>query len=163
MPMKLNSSRVIVALAVLAGLVASLGLAAVITAGFTLSFDAIGAVGRACGVRDEIAWLLPAAVDGAMSVGTVTAVVVRRLHRSTAYPWTVVSVHLLVTLVDALVDTLEPVAVRSQASVGGPPSGAMYGDAPQEVHEGTGSRVRWQQAESRHGAVVAIRQPAAEA
>jgi hypothetical protein len=77
-------------LAVLAGLVAGVGLIAVISAGFALSFDAIRTVGRASGIRDGWVWLLPAAIDGAMAVVTVTAVVVRRLGNSTAYPWTVV-------------------------------------------------------------------------
>ena len=150
------SRRVLVGLAVLAGAVAGCGLFAVIGAGFALSFDAVGAVGRASGIRSGLSWLLPAAVDGAMSVGTVTAVVVRRFHRSTAYPWTVVlvnagisvacnalhaymgeamrlpvavatsvsaipavnlamSVHLLVTLVDALAHVLNPGADRAAA------------------------------------------------
>jgi hypothetical protein len=81
---------VTVALAVLAGMVAGFGLFMVITAGFALSFDSIRAVGRAVGVRGDWAWLLPAAIDGAMAVATVTAVVVRRLGRPTAYAWTVV-------------------------------------------------------------------------
>jgi Protein of unknown function (DUF2637) len=69
----------------LAGLVAGVGLmAAVITAGFALSFDAIRDVGGASDVRGDWAWLLPAAVDGAMSAATVAAVVMRRLDQSTA-------------------------------------------------------------------------------
>jgi hypothetical protein len=36
---------------------------------------------------------LPTAIDGAMSVATVTAVVMRRMGRSTLYPWTVVLVN----------------------------------------------------------------------
>lgn len=45
------------------------------------------------GISSGLVWLLPTAIDGAMAVGTVTAVVVRRLHRSTAYAWTVVAVN----------------------------------------------------------------------
>lgn len=84
------SSAVTMSLGVLAGLVAGVGLLVVITAGFALSFDAIRAVGRASHVRVDWAWLLPAAVDGAMAVGTVTAVVMRRLGHSTVYAWVVV-------------------------------------------------------------------------
>src|SRR5512139_3107002 len=86
-------SYLLVALGGLAALIVSIGLAAVISAGFALSFDAIGTVGRASGMRADLAWLLPAAVDGAMAVGTVTAVVVRRLQRPTVYPWAVVLVN----------------------------------------------------------------------
>lgn len=92
------STYIAFGLAALAGLVAGAGLLAVITAGFALSFDAIGAIGRASGVRAELAWLLPAAVDGAMAVGTVTAAVVRRLRQSTAYPWTVVLVNAAISV-----------------------------------------------------------------
>lgn len=86
------------ALAGLAGVVASVGLLAVIAAGFALSFDAIGAVGRASRIRAELAWLLPMAVDGAMAVGTVAAVVVRRLGQSNLYPWTVVLVNVAISV-----------------------------------------------------------------
>lgn len=91
-------SYVVVILGGLAALIVVVGLVAVISAGFALSFDAIGAVGRASGMRSDLAWLLPAAVDGAMAVGTVTAVVVRRLRRSTVYPWTVVLVNTTISV-----------------------------------------------------------------
>lgn len=87
------SAWLVIGLGVLVGSVAGVGLVVVISAGFALSFDAVSAVGRASGVRPELAWLLPAAVDGAMAVGAVTAVVVRRLGRSTVYPWLVVLVN----------------------------------------------------------------------
>jgi hypothetical protein len=75
------------------------GLIMVIAAGFALSFDAVSAVGRAARLRSSWAWLLPAAVDGAMTIATVTVVVMRRLDRPTTYPWTVVVVNSAVSLV----------------------------------------------------------------
>ena len=80
-------------LAVLAAVVAGTGLLVVVVAGFALSFDAVRTVGRACHVRQDWAWLLPAAVDGAMAVATVTVVVLRHLGRPTVYPWAVVLVN----------------------------------------------------------------------
>jgi len=77
-------------LGIVAGTVASLGTVAVAVAGFTLSFDAIRAVAVAAHVRPSWAWLMPLSVDGAMSVATVAAVVLRRLGRRPAYPWLVV-------------------------------------------------------------------------
>lgn len=80
------------ALGTLAGLVAAAGTMAVVTAGFTLSFDAIRRVAIASYIRHDWAWLMPVAVDGSMAVATVTAIVMRRLGRSARYPWLVVFV-----------------------------------------------------------------------
>lgn len=80
-----------IAFGVLAGVVASTGTAAVTAAGFALSYDAIRAVGIASRIRAELGWLLPVSVDGAMAVGTIAAVVLRRMSGRTAwYPWAVV-------------------------------------------------------------------------
>jgi hypothetical protein len=87
-----------VSLGVTAAASAGLGLIMVIIAGFALSFDAIRTVGQASRIRHDWAWLLPAAVDGAMSVATVSVVVLRRLGRSTAYPWLVVGVNAAISL-----------------------------------------------------------------
>jgi hypothetical protein len=82
---------VAVGLGVLAGVVAAAGAVAVSVAGFTLSFDAIRAVGQGAHMRHDWAWLLPVSVDGAMAVATVAAVVLHRLTGKTAwYPWAVV-------------------------------------------------------------------------
>jgi hypothetical protein len=81
-----------VALGVLAGIVAAVGTLAVAVAGFTLSFDAIKAVGIASRVNEQIAWLLPISIDGAMAVATVTAIVMKRLGHANWYPWLVVLV-----------------------------------------------------------------------
>lgn len=78
------------ALGVLAGMVATAGTLSVAVAGFTLSYDAIRKVGIASGVRPDWAWLLPVSIDGAMAVGTVTAVVMNRMGRRAWYPWLVV-------------------------------------------------------------------------
>jgi len=95
----ISGSRAIAAgLGILATLTAALGLMMVIVAGFALSFDAIRAVGQASRIRHDWAWLLPAAVDGAMSVATVSLVVLRRLNRSTAYPWFVVGVNAAISV-----------------------------------------------------------------
>lgn len=66
-PGRFHESAVLVSvLAVLACMIALARLVAVIVAGFALSFDAIRAAARASGIRADWAWLLPAAVDGAM-------------------------------------------------------------------------------------------------
>lgn len=85
-------------LTVLAGLVVVAGMAVVITAGFALSFDAIRVVGRAARIRPDWAWLLPAAIDGAMAVATITVVVLRRIHQPTAYPWAVVLINAAISV-----------------------------------------------------------------
>ncbi|MFB9415707.1 DUF2637 domain-containing protein [Dactylosporangium matsuzakiense] len=86
----MRATWVTIALGVVAGVVASVGLLAVTAAGFALSFDAIQAVAVAAHVDRRLAWMMPVAIDGAMAVGTVTAVVMRRLGRSAWYPWLVV-------------------------------------------------------------------------
>lgn len=78
------------ALGVLAGVVASVGALAVVGAAFTLSFDALRDIATAAHVRPSLAWLYPVAVDGAMAVAAVTAVVLRRMRQAVWYPWTVV-------------------------------------------------------------------------
>lgn len=77
-------------LSAVAGTVAVAGILGVVVAAFALSFDAIRAVAVAAHIRASIAWLFPVAVDGAMSVATVCAVVLRARGRSAAYPWAVV-------------------------------------------------------------------------
>lgn len=86
-------------LSVVAGTVAVAGILGVVSAAFALSFDAIRAVAVAAHVRRELAWLFPVAVDGAMSVATVCAVVLRARGRSAAYPWAVVLFGALVSVV----------------------------------------------------------------
>lgn len=82
-----------------AGVVATVGVLAVVAAAFALSFDAIRAVAVAAHIRPGLAWLYPVSVDGAMSVATVTAVVLRRLGRSALYPWLVVVTGAVVSIV----------------------------------------------------------------
>jgi hypothetical protein len=86
------------ALIVLGACAAVLGTLAVIAAGFALSFDAIRAVGDAAGIRASIAWMLPVSVDGAMMVATITAIVLRTMHRPVWYPWLVVCVGIAVSI-----------------------------------------------------------------
>lgn len=88
-----------VALGVLAGIVASAGVLAVTAAAFALSFDAIRFTAQAAHIRASLAWLFPVAVDGAMAVAVVAAVVLRRLGRSAVYPWLVVLFGALVSIV----------------------------------------------------------------
>ena len=80
------------ALGVLAGLVATAGVLAVVTAAFALSFDAIRDVARAAHIRPDWAWMYPVSVDGAMSTAAVCGVVLRRMGRRNVYPWAVVIV-----------------------------------------------------------------------
>lgn len=84
------SRAVLVVLAVVAGLVVTAGLAAVVVAGFSLSFDAIRHVAIAAYIRPDWAWFMPVAVDGSMAVATVTAVVMKWLGQPARYPWLVV-------------------------------------------------------------------------
>lgn len=88
-----------VALGVLAGIVAGAGVLAVTVAAFALSFDAIRFTAQAAHIRPSLAWLFPVAVDGAMAVAVVAAVVLRRLGRSAVYPWLVVLFGALVSIV----------------------------------------------------------------
>ncbi len=79
-----------VALGVIAGLVAAVGVLAVTAAGFALSFDAIKSMAVVARINPDLAWLLPVSIDGAMAVATVAVVVMRGLGRSPSYPWFVV-------------------------------------------------------------------------
>lgn len=88
-----------VTLIAVAATLASLGTLAVTAAGFTLSFDAIRAVGIAAHIRQDWAWMLPVSVDGAMATATVVAIVMYRLtgkHRM--YPWVVLAVGVIVSM-----------------------------------------------------------------
>lgn len=87
-----------VALTVVACVVATVGTLAVIAAGFVLSFDAIKAVGEAASINPDVAWLLPVAIDGAMAVATITAIVLRFLGRQVWYPWLVVVVGVVISV-----------------------------------------------------------------
>lgn len=82
-----------------AGLVATLGVLAVVAAAFALSFDAIRSVAIAAHITPGLAWLYPVAVDGAMATATVCAVVMRARGRSAVYPWAVVLFGALVSVV----------------------------------------------------------------
>lgn len=77
-------------LVILACVVASVGTLAVMAAGFALSFDGIRRVGIAAYINPVLAWMLPVAIDGAMAVAMVTAIVLRALGRTPIYPWLVV-------------------------------------------------------------------------
>lgn len=69
--------------------VATLGTLGVIAAAFALSYDAIANVATASGMNPSLAWLLPVAIDGAMCVAAVVAVLLRLAGRSGWYPWVV--------------------------------------------------------------------------
>jgi hypothetical protein len=85
-------------LGVAAGIIAAIGTIAVAVTSFSLSFDAIEAVAKAAHVRGSIAWMMPVTVDGAMSVATITAVVMHRLDRSPIYPWIVVGAGVVISI-----------------------------------------------------------------
>lgn len=104
------------ALAVLAGVVATLGTLAVTVAGFSLSFDASKAVAIAAHIRKEWAWLLPVSVDGAMAVAAVVAVVMRHLKKGDVawYPWVVVA---LGALISVACNALHAVGAQGQTLV----------------------------------------------
>jgi hypothetical protein len=89
------------ALGVAAGVVAGVGTLAVAVTSFSLSFDALTAVAKAAHIRHEIAWMLAVAVDGAMLVATVSALVMGRMGRTGKelwYPWTVVIAGVLISI-----------------------------------------------------------------
>lgn len=68
------------------GVVAILGTLAVVIAAFTLSFDATRAVAVASRISVRLAWLMPASIDGAIAVATVSFVVMRHLGQRGVYP-----------------------------------------------------------------------------
>lgn len=70
--------------------VAVIAALAVVIAAFVLSFDALQAVAEGAKVANTIAGLMPLAVDGAITVGTMSALVLKALRQSTAYAWFVV-------------------------------------------------------------------------
>jgi len=70
--------------------VAVFALTAVVVGAFVLSFDAITAVSEAAHVDDGLSWLMPVSVDGAMTVGTMAALVLKMLKKGTGYAWFVV-------------------------------------------------------------------------
>jgi hypothetical protein len=89
---------VALALAIVAGIVASVGLLAVISAGFALSFDAISAVAIAAHIAADKAWMMPVSIDGAMLVASVHFVIARRQGGKGFYPLTVVIVGTLISI-----------------------------------------------------------------
>ncbi|MGI5288007.1 DUF2637 domain-containing protein [Nonomuraea polychroma] len=70
--------------------VAVVALVAVVVGAFVLSFDAITAVSKAAHVAAGLSWLMPVSVDGAMTVGTMSALVLKMLKKGTGYAWFVV-------------------------------------------------------------------------
>jgi hypothetical protein len=87
-----------IALGVTAGTIASVGITAVTTAGFALSFDSIRTVARAAYINVNLDWMLPVAIDGAMAVASVTAIVMQKLGRKPLYPWVVVLANVLISV-----------------------------------------------------------------
>ncbi|GAB4052714.1 DUF2637 domain-containing protein [Catellatospora paridis] len=88
-----------VALSVLAGVVVIVGFCAVVGAGFALSYDALKAVAIGAHMRPDLAWLFPVTVDGAMAVATIVAIVMKKMEKSTWYPWTVVIVGAVISVI----------------------------------------------------------------
>ncbi|WP_433516480.1 DUF2637 domain-containing protein [Nonomuraea sp. CA-143628] len=70
--------------------VAVVALVAVVAGAFVLSFAAITAVSEAAHIDAGLSWLMATSVDGAMTVGTMTALVLKMLGRKTGYAWFVV-------------------------------------------------------------------------
>lgn len=70
--------------------VAVVALVAVVVGAFVLSFAAITAVSEAAHITPGLSWLMATSVDGAMTVGTMTALVLKMLGKSTGYAWFVV-------------------------------------------------------------------------
>lgn len=87
-----------VALAVGGGIIVGLVLVAVIGAGFALSFEATREVAEASRIGHGVSWLLPVAIDGAMMIATIVAVVLRRLSQPSGYPMVVVIIGTLLSI-----------------------------------------------------------------
>lgn len=88
-----------IALATLAGVVASAGALAVVVASFTLSFDGLRAVAITAGIRKDWAYLMPVSIDGAMATATVVAIVMYYATRRHAiYPWVVLMTGVAVSI-----------------------------------------------------------------
>lgn len=88
-----------IALATLAGVVATSGALAVVVASFTLSFDGLRAVAITAGIRKDWAYLMPVSIDGAMATATVVAIVMYYATRRHAiYPWVVLMTGVAVSI-----------------------------------------------------------------
>ncbi|WP_433519025.1 DUF2637 domain-containing protein [Nonomuraea sp. CA-143628] len=70
--------------------VAVFALVAVVVGAFVLSYDALTAVAEAAHVAMSLSWLMSVSVDGAMTVGTMAALVLKMLGKTTGYAWFVV-------------------------------------------------------------------------
>src|SRR5690242_5153866 len=70
--------------------IAVLALVAVVVGAFVLSYDALTAVAKAAHIAEGLAWLMSVSVDGAMTVGTMAALVLKMLGKPTRYAWFVV-------------------------------------------------------------------------
>lgn len=86
------------ALGITAGAIASVGIIAVTSGGFALSFDAIRTVARAAHINAQLDWMFPVTIDGAMAVASVTAIVLKGLSRRPWYPWIVVIANVLISV-----------------------------------------------------------------
>jgi hypothetical protein len=78
--------------------VAVVALIAVVAGAFVLSFDAITAVSEAAHIDDGLSWLMPVGVDGAMTVGTMAALVLKMLGKKTGYAWIVVLAGVVISI-----------------------------------------------------------------
>nr|WP_221374435.1 DUF2637 domain-containing protein [Actinoplanes polyasparticus] len=87
-----------ITLGIVAGTIASLGIVAVTSGGFALSFDAIRTIARAAHINADLDWMLPVTIDGAMAVASVTAIVMQKLGRTPWYPWVVVLANVLISV-----------------------------------------------------------------
>lgn len=70
--------------------VAVFALVAVVVGAFVLSYAALTAVAQAAHVAVGLSWLMSVSVDGAMTVGTMAALVLKMLGKKTGYAWFVV-------------------------------------------------------------------------
>ncbi|MFI6793704.1 DUF2637 domain-containing protein [Nonomuraea sp. NPDC050383] len=78
--------------------VAVFALIAVVVGAFVLSFDAITAVSEAAHIDRGLSWLMPVSVDGAMTVGTMAALVLKMLEKKTGYAWFVVLTGVIISI-----------------------------------------------------------------
>ncbi|GAA1749332.1 DUF2637 domain-containing protein [Nonomuraea bangladeshensis] len=78
--------------------IAVLALVAVVVGAFVLSYDALTAVAKAAHIAESLAWLMSVSVDGAMTVGTMAALVLKMLGKPTRYAWFVVLAGVLISV-----------------------------------------------------------------
>lgn len=66
---------------------------------FVISFDALRAVGLACGINEDLAWMFPIIIDGSTLAFTWAAWAFKTRRMGTVYPWLMLVLFSVISLV----------------------------------------------------------------